>query len=44
MKARGLAALSAKAELTSYEFERRELGAHDVALDIASLFDIFDCT
>jgi len=35
MKARGLAALSAKAELTSYEFERRELGAHDVALDIA---------
>lgn len=35
MKARGLAALSAKAELTSYEFDRRELGAHDVALDIA---------
>lgn len=35
MKARGLAALSAKAELTSYEFERRELGAHDVSLDIA---------
>jgi len=35
MKARGLAALSAKADLTSYEFERRELGAHDVALDIA---------
>ena len=35
MKARGLAALTAKAELTSYEFDRRELGAHDVALDIA---------
>ena len=35
MKARGLAALSAKAELTSYEFDRRELGAHDVALNIA---------
>lgn len=35
MKARGLAALSAKAELTSYEFQRRELGSHDVALDIA---------
>lgn len=35
MKARGLAALSAKSDLTSYEFERRELGAHDVALDIA---------
>ena len=35
MKARGLAALSATAELTSYEFDRRELGAHDVALDIA---------
>ena len=35
MKARGLAALSAKSKLTPYEFERRELGAHDVALDIA---------
>ena len=35
MKARGLAALSAKSNLTPYEFERRELGAHDVALDIA---------
>jgi uncharacterized zinc-type alcohol dehydrogenase-like protein len=35
MKARGLAALSAKAALTPFEFERRELGAHDVALDIS---------
>ena len=35
MKARGLAALTPKAALTPYEFERRELGAHDVALDIA---------
>ena len=35
MKARGLAALSAKSDLTSYEFERRDLGDHDVALDIA---------
>jgi uncharacterized zinc-type alcohol dehydrogenase-like protein len=35
MKARGLAALTPKASLTTFEFERRELGAHDVALDIA---------
>jgi uncharacterized zinc-type alcohol dehydrogenase-like protein len=35
MKARGLAVLSAKAPLTPFEFERRELGAHDVALDIS---------
>ena len=35
MKARGLAALTARAELTPYEFERRELGAHDVALDLS---------
>ena len=35
MKARGLTALTPKASLTSFEFERRELGAHDVALDIA---------
>lgn len=35
MKARGLAALTPKAPLTSFEFERRDLGAHDVALDIA---------
>ena len=35
MKARGLAALSAKAALTPFEFERRDLGAHDVALDIS---------
>jgi len=34
MKSRGYAALSAKSELTSYEFDRRELGEHDVALDI----------
>ena len=35
MKARGLAVLSAKAALTPFEFERRELGANDVALDIS---------
>jgi uncharacterized zinc-type alcohol dehydrogenase-like protein len=35
MKSRGYAALSAKSNLTSYEFERRNLGDHDVALDIA---------
>lgn len=35
MKTRGYAALSAKAPLQPYEFERRELGSHDVALDIA---------
>ena len=35
MKSRGYAALSAKSELTSYQFERRSLGDHDVALDIS---------
>lgn len=35
MKARGLAAITPKAPLSTYEFERRELGANDVALDIA---------
>lgn len=35
MKARGLAALSAGSELTPFEFTRRELGPHDVAIDIA---------
>ncbi len=35
MKSRGFAALSAKAHLTPFEFERRNLGANDVALDIA---------
>ncbi|MEY3859371.1 MAG: hypothetical protein RL568_801 [Actinomycetota bacterium] len=35
MKSRGYAALSAKANLVSHEFERRELGENDVALDIA---------
>jgi uncharacterized zinc-type alcohol dehydrogenase-like protein len=35
MKVRGYAAMKAKAPLTSWEFERRELGTHDVALDIA---------
>ena len=35
MKARGLAALTPKAALTPFEFERRELGPHDVVLDIA---------
>ena len=35
MKSRGYAALKAKAPLSSFEFERREIGAHDVALDIS---------
>ena len=34
MKVRGYAAMSAKAPLAPWEFERRDLGAHDVALDI----------
>ena len=34
MKVRGYAAMSAKAPLDPWEFERRDLGAHDVALDI----------
>jgi uncharacterized zinc-type alcohol dehydrogenase-like protein len=34
MKSRGYAALSAKAPLNSFEFDRRDVGAHDVALDI----------
>jgi uncharacterized zinc-type alcohol dehydrogenase-like protein len=35
MNTRAYAAMSAGAELVPYEFDRRELGAHDVALDIA---------
>lgn len=35
MNTRSYAALSAKAELTTYEFDRREVGPHDVALDIS---------
>ena len=35
MKVRGLAALHAKGPLTAFEFERRSLGVHDVALDIS---------
>jgi uncharacterized zinc-type alcohol dehydrogenase-like protein len=35
MKSRGYAALTAKTALTSYEFDRRDLGEHDVALDIS---------
>ena len=35
MKSRGLAAITAKDQLNAYEFERRELGTDDVALDIA---------
>jgi len=34
MNSRGYAALSAKAALNAFNFERRELGEHDVALDI----------
>ncbi len=35
MKARGLAALSKGAAFTSFDFDRRELGSHDVQIDIA---------
>lgn len=35
MKSRGYAALSAKAPLSSFDFDRREVGPHDVALDIS---------
>ncbi len=35
MKSRGYAALSAKSNLTSFEFNRRELRDHDVTLDIS---------
>ena len=34
MKVRGYAAMEAEAELKPWEFDRRELGANDVALDI----------
>ena len=34
MKVRGYAAMEAHAEMTPWEFERRDLGAHDVSLDI----------
>lgn len=35
MRSRGYAALSAKSNLVSHEFNRRDLGEHDVALDIS---------
>ena len=35
MNSRGYAALSAKAGLNAFNFERRKLGEHDVALDIS---------
>jgi uncharacterized zinc-type alcohol dehydrogenase-like protein len=35
MKSRGYAALSAGSTLVSHEFDRRDLGVHDVALDIS---------
>ncbi|CAB4582743.1 MAG: alcohol dehydrogenase catalytic domain-containing protein [Actinobacteria bacterium] len=35
MKSQGLAALSAGAQLTPFTFDRRDLGSHDVALDIS---------
>ena len=35
MISQGYAAISAKADLTPFSFKRRELGAHDVALDIS---------
>ena len=35
MKSRGLAALRASEKLTRFEFDRRDLQAHDVAIDIA---------
>ena len=34
MKVRGYAAMQAQAKMTPWEFERRDLGAHDVSLDI----------
>jgi len=34
MKSRGLAVDSATSPLKSFEFDRREVGAHDVALDV----------
>lgn len=34
MKVRGYAAMEARAQLTPWEFERRDLSEHDVALDI----------
>ena len=34
MNTRSFAALAAKTDLVPYQFDRRELGAHDVALDI----------
>lgn len=34
MKVRGYAAMKAQGEMTPWEFERRDLGAHDVSLDI----------
>ena len=34
MKVRGYAAMKANAAMTPWEFERRDLGAHDVSLDI----------
>ena len=34
MKVKGLAALSAGAKLTPYEFERRDCGTYDVAFTI----------
>jgi uncharacterized zinc-type alcohol dehydrogenase-like protein len=35
MNTRAYAAMAAKADLVPYEFDRREVGPHDVALDIA---------
>ena len=35
MKSRAYAALAAKTDLVPYEFERRQLGSNDVALDIS---------
>ena len=35
MRSRGYAAKTAKSPLESFEFDRRDLGAHDVALDIS---------
>jgi len=34
MKVRGYAAMTAKAPITPWEFERRELGSNDIALDV----------
>ncbi len=42
MKSRGLAVDSATSPLKSFEFDRREVGAHDVALDVNMQLEIWE--